>query len=450
MSGSVTNDMTDGAPFKHIVNFCIPLIGGMLFQQCYNLVDAAIVGRYLGTGALAAVGSTGSVIFMVIGFCMGVCNGFAIPIAQKFGASDYKDMRKYVANSAWLCSTFAVALTILCCLLCKTILQGMNTPESIMEWAYDYLFVIFLGIPTTFLYNMLSGIMRSLGDSKNPLYFLIFSSILNIILDFIFIMGAGFGVSGAAWATITSQAISGVLCFWYIRRKFKILRIQKDERKLSILHIDKLCIMGLPMGLQYSITAIGSVILQRSVNGLGPDYVAGMAAAMKVHPVLGVPLEALGSTIATFAGQNIGARKLERVDEGMKCCLKIGFIYSILAFLVVLVFGKYMVLVFLKKEDVFIRGLATKYLTFMVMFYVLLCIVNVVRFCIQGLGYSLLAILAGVFEMIARTFFGFVVVPKVGFTAACLGSPFAWVLADLFLIPAYFLVRHRLKQVMNS
>jgi len=445
MSKSVTKDMTKGSPFQHIIQFAIPLLGGMLFQQFYNLVDAAIVGRYLGVDALAAVGSTGSVIFMVIGFCMGVCNGFAIPVAQRFGAKEFKEMRKYVANSAMLCILFALVMTVVFGLLCKRILIIMDTPQNIIEWAYRYLFIIFLGIPATFLYNMLSGIMRALGDSKNPLIFLIISSLLNIVLDLLFIIRCGLGVRGAALATIVSQAISGILCFFYMRVKFKILQLSKEERKISFVHIKNLCLMGIPMGLQYSITAIGSVILQRSINGLGSEYVASFTAGMRIHMVATVPLDALGSTIATYAGQNVGARELERVDEGVKVSLKIGFVYSVIAFLLALAFGRYFVLLFLKKKNILIRQLAAKYLRFTTFSYVLLCIVNVVRFCIQGLGYSVLAILSGVFEMIARTVFGIFLVPRFGFTAVCLASPFAWILADLFLFTAYFCVMKNLR-----
>ena len=441
-----TQDMTTGNPSKIILGFSIPLLFGMIFQQFYSMVDTIIVGKYLGVDSLAAVGSTGSINFMIIGFCMGICNGFAIPVAQKFGAADYKLLRKYVANSAWLSIIFSAVMTVIVCIFCRDILVWMKTPENIIDDAYNYIFIIFLGIPVTYLYNLLSGIIRSLGDSKTPLIFLLISSVINIILDLYLIIFVHMGVAGAAWATVISQGVSGVCCLIFMRKKYEILKFEKDELKIDGRCMTKLCYMGIPMGLQYSITAIGSVILQTSVNNLGSAVVASVTAASKISAFLCCPFDALGSTMATYAGQNVGARKLDRINKGIKSSLIIGSVYAIIALIVSIVFGRSVALIFVDSSEVQILSQVSKFLITTAAFYIPLCFVNVVRFTIQGMGYSIFAILAGVCEMIARTLCGFVMVPIFGYIAVCLASPFAWICADAFLIPAYRIVLKKLKK----
>lgn len=446
MGKNDVKDLTQGNVFKLILGFSIPLLLGMLFQQFYSMVDTIIVGRYLGVTALAEVGSTGSINFMIIGFCMGICNGFAIPVAQKFGARNYKLLRKYVFNSGVLAVIFSVIMTLVVCLLCRNILGWMNTPNDIMEGAYSYIFVIFLGIPVTYLYNLLAGIIRSLGDSKTPLMFLIMSSIINIILDLVFIIVFNMGVSGAAWATVISQGVSGICCLIFMAKRYSILKFEKDELKINGHCIRRLCYMGVPMGLQYSITAIGSVILQTAVNGLGSLVVAAVTAGSKISMFLCCPFDALGSTMATYAGQNVGAKKLDRVNEGIKNSIIIGSVYSIIAFLVSIFFGKTISLLFVDGNELELLSMVSKQLIITALFYIPLCLVNVVRFTIQGMGYSTFAIFAGICEMIARTICGFILVPIFGFNAVCLASPIAWICADLFLIPGYISVMNKMKR----
>ena len=217
MTDKTMKDMTVGSPMKLILGFLLPMLFGLLFQQLYNMIDTIIVGKYLGVNALASVGSTGSINFMIVGFCMGTCSGFAIPVAQKFGEKNDAMMRKYVANSGWLAAGFAVVMTVAVCVLCRQILVRMRTPEDIIDGAYAYIFVIFLGIPAIYLYNMLSGIIRSMGDSTTPLYFLLLSSLMNVALDLFTIVVLRMGVAGAAWATIISQGVSGILCLLYMK-----------------------------------------------------------------------------------------------------------------------------------------------------------------------------------------------------------------------------------------
>lgn len=446
MAGSAGKDMTQGSPIRLILAFFVPLMLGMLFQQFYSMMDTIIVGKFLGVHALAAVGSTGSINFMVIGFCMGICNGFAIPVAQRFGAKDYRNLRKYVANGIFLAVVFAAGMTVAVCLLCRLILQWMQTPADIMDGAYSYIFVIFLGIPVIYLYNLLSGFIRSLGDSKSPLMFLILSSLLNIVLDLAFILGFHMGVAGAAWATVISQGISGLLCLFYIRKKYEVLNIAKDEWKLDGNCIRKLCNMGIPMGLQYSITAIGSVILQTAVNTLGSMAVASVTAANKVGMFFCCPFDAMGSTMSTYAGQNLGAGQLKRVTKGVLSCCLIGLIYAVLAFLILFFFSPQIALLFLDADETAILGNVRQFLLICSAFYFPLALVNIIRFTIQGLGYSKLAIVAGVCEMAARALVGAFLVPVAGYIGACFASPAAWIFADLFLIPAYVCVMKDLQK----
>lgn len=440
MAKSATKDMTQGSPMKLIAAFFVPLLLGMLFQQFYSMMDTIIVGKFLGVNALAAVGSTGSINFMVIGFCMGICSGFAIPVAQRFGAKDYHYLRKYVANSIWLAIVFAAVMTIVVCLMCADILRWMNTPEDIMQGAYEYIFVIFAGIPVIYLYNLLSGIIRSLGDSKSPLIFLIFSSLLNIALDLALILIFDMGIAGAAWATVISQGVSGVLCLLYMKKKYEVLKISKEEWQADKECMVKLCNVGIPMGLQYSITAIGSVILQTAVNTLGSMAVASVTAANKVGMFFCCPFDAMGSTMSTYAGQNLGAGELKRVTKGLLSCCMIGLVYSVIAFGVLFLFGSKIALLFLDADEAAILSNVQLLLNIGSAFYFFLALVNIVRFTIQGLGYSKLAILAGVCEMVARALAGAFLVPAFGYLGACFASPIAWVFADMFLIPAYICV----------
>lgn len=446
----MTKDMTKGSPMRLILGFSIPLLFGFLFQQFYNLVDTIIVGRFLGKDNLAAVGATGSVNFLIIGFCMGICSGFSIPVSHKFGAGDLSGMRRVVANCVWLTIGFGTVITVLTTVLCRYILQWMKTPENIIDASYAYIWVIFLGIPATFLYNMTSGVIRALGDSKTPVIFLLLASFLNIGLDLFFILKLHMGVAGAAWATVISQAISGICCLLFIIKKFEILHIQKDEWTPDRHLMGSLCGMGVPMGLQYSITAIGSVILQSATNTLGSDAVAAVTAAGRITGFLACPFDALGSTMATYGGQTVGAGKLDRLGMGLKSCVLLGAGYSVIAVLAAFFFSDPLARLFLEATEISIIGNVRLFLLCNTAFYFPLALVNIVRFLIQGMGFPTFAILAGVFEMVARTLAGFVLVPLFGFRGVCLGSPIAWIFADVFLIPAYFHVRKVLERQVGN
>ena len=443
---SAVKDLTQGNPMKLILGFAVPMLLGLLFQQFYSMVDAIVVGKWIGVGALASVGATSSINFMINGFCTGICTGFAIPVAQRFGAGDMKSMRKFVANIVWTAAVIGSILTVVVCLLCRNILAWMRTPADIIDGSYSYIFWIFLGIPVTILYNLVAGIIRALGDSTTPVVFLILAALLNIVLDIVSVVMIGTGVEGPAIATVISQAVSGVLCLIYMKKKFAILHMEEGEWSPDFRYIGTLLSSGVPMGLQYSITAIGSVILQASVNELGSAAVASVTAGGKVNLFFTCPFDALGGTMATWAGQNVGAGKPDRVHKGLMNALLLGAIYSVLACAFLSFFGKNVALLFLDSGEAEILTNAQTFLRVNSAAYLLLLCVNVFRFCIQGMGYSLFAILAGVFEMVARSVMGFGFVPKFGFFAVCFANPLAWLMADLFLIPAYALCLRRVKR----
>ena len=450
MARSTTKELTSGSPMKLILGFAVPLLFGMLFQQFYSLMDTIIVGRYLGVTALAAVGATGSINFLIIGFCQGICNGFGLPVAQRFGARDYDGVRKYVGNSAILSVLIGGVLTALTVIFCRQILVLMQTPSDIIDLSYNYIVVIFAGIPATILYNILSSYLRSLGDSITPVIFLIVAAVLNIGLDLFFIICLHWGVFGAAFATVLSQAVSGVLCLIYMRKKFEVLKMTKEEWRMERGYMLHLCNMGIPMGLQYSITAIGSVILQTAVNTLGSTAVASVTAGSKVGMFFACPFDAMGATMTTYAGQNVGAGKVDRVGRGMKACCIIGAVYSAAAFVVLYFFGEQVSLLFVDAAEQEILHNSWLFLTINAAFYLLLALVNIVRFTIQGMGFSYLAILAGVCEMAARSVVGIFFVPLIGYKAACFASPMAWLCADLFLIPAFMYASKTLKRRLQD
>lgn len=442
----MTKDLTSGNPLKVILLFTLPLVLGNLFQQFYALADTIIVGRYCGVSALASVGSTGSLNYLILGFVIGVCNGFAIPIAQLFGARDYRDLRRHVANAAWLCLGSSAVLTVLTVAFTRSMLVLMQTPEDILDGAATYIGWIFAGIPFIFLYNMVAGIMRALGDSKTPLFFLILTSALNIGLDLLFVIPLRMGILGAALATDISQAISGVVSFIFLCRKFTVLAMEKGDARPDRRVCYRLLGIGLPMGLQCSITAIGSVIVQWAVNMLGSTAVAAVTAASKTMNLLTVSLESVGTAMATYAGQNLGAARMDRVRKGVHSALLIATVYA-LASLVILHFGDVTIMgLFLDTAtEVQIVEMGRQYLFWNSVFFIPLGALIVWRYSIQGLGFSTLAMMAGVAEMVARTLVAIALVPVLGYFGAELANPTAWIAACLFLYPAYRWTCHQLE-----
>ena len=447
MSRTMTRDLTEGRPLNLIVSFALPLLFGVLFQQLYSFVDTAVVGRFLGAERLAAVGATGSVNFLVIGLCLGLCSGFSIPIAQAFGAKDEQQVRRCVWHAVVLSGVLSVLFAALATVLCKPLLRLMNTPEEILEHSASYIGIIFAAIPCCVLYNMAGGILRALGDSRTPVFFLILASLVNIVLDLFLIIACGMDVAGAAVATVVSQLLSGIGCVVVMIRRFPVLRLSREDRRFDLPLARKMLGTGLPMGLQFSITAIGSVLVQWSVNGLGVDAVAAVSGAVKLSAFFACFFDALASTMATYAGQNMGARKLDRIREGLRCTSVLGIVYCVLAFGVVALFAGPLLGLFIDADAApEVTAMGVRFLTINAAFYIPLLFVNIVRLSIRGMGFTRVAMLAGLFEMIARSVVALLVVPVTGFTGACFANPAAWVLADLFLIPCYFQIMRTLAQ----
>lgn len=446
----MTKDMTTGSPMKNIIKFCLPLMLGNLFQQLYNMADTIIVGRCVGKEALSAVGSVGSLNFLIIGSVIGLCAGFAIPVAQRFGAQDIQGLKKYVANIIYTSAVLGVIITVGAVLFAKPLLNILNTPTEIYDDAYNYIVIIFAGIGATMFYNLLASIVRSLGDSKTPLYFLLFSSVLNVGLDLLLIEAFNMGVRGASVATVISQLVSGVLCLIYIRRSFPILHLTKETSKPDFKYILSLLKNGLPMALQFSITAIGSVMLQSCVNSLGPDIIAAMTIGTKTQLMIVLPAETIGLTMATYCGQNMGARKLDRIKKGIGRGFILAAAYSVIGFCVARFLGPYLSLLFIEGAEVGVISLAQQYIDAGSYFYLILSVLFLLRNAIQGLGYSITAMMTGVFELFARGIGGFIFVAQFGYDAACFVNPGAWVVAVLFLFPAFVVVLHKVSKKLKK
>ena len=446
MARSAVKDMTEGSPVRLVLGFAGPLLFGFLFQQLYSFVDTAIVGRYMGAEALAAVGSTSSINFLILGCCMGICSGFSIPIAQAFGAKDETELRRYVMHSVYLCAIISVMMALVTGLLCPLLLRWMDTPEEILDGAVSYIQLIFFAIPVTVTYNMAGGVMRSLGDSKTPVMFLMMAALLNIILDVTFILVFHLGVRGAALATVISQLMSGLGCVAVIIKRYPILRMTRDDMTYRPFFAQQLLGMGIPFGLQYSITAIGSVMVQTSVNGLGTLAVAAVTAGGKLSAFFACVFDALASTMATFVGQNVGAKKLDRIDRGLRASGVIGSAYCLAAIAVIWLWGDRLVGLFIDAKEADVIRLAHQFIKTNSTLYIPLLFVNIVRFSIQGMGFTKLAMFAGLAEMIARTAVAVILVPLFGFNAACFANPAAWIAADLFLFPCYVRCMRVLRQ----
>lgn len=437
---TVQHDMTSGSPMKMILSFTFPIFIGNVFQQFYNMADTVIVGKFVGTKALAAVGSTGTIMFLIYGFVVGMTAGFTVLTAQKFGAGDMKAMRQTVAGASILSLIVGLILTAAFMILMKPWLMAMNTPADIFADAYAYIMIVSAGILAQMLYNLLASILRALGNSKVPLYFLILSALLNIVLDLVLIIVFHMGAAGAAVATVVSQGVSGLLCLVYIAKCVPVLRMSRDDWRPSGYLLKTQIRIGIPMALQYSITAIGTMMVQSSLNILGSTLVAAYTAANKIEQVVSQAYVALGTTLATYSAQNIGAGDVPRIRQGFKATTWIGVIYSFAAAALVMTVGKYMTYLFVSEDVELIMGSVDLYLKCAGSLFIPLAIVNIYRNGIQGLGYGLLPMMAGVAELVGRGVMSVIAAQQKSYLGVCLASPAAWVLAAALLIGMYFYV----------
>jgi putative MATE family efflux protein len=444
---SGTTDLTVGKPLFQILRFALPLVLGTLFQQLYSFADTVIVGRCLGTDALGAVGTTYSLNFLILGFVQGACVGFGIPVAETFGAKDKGGLRKYLFNGALLCVVLSVVFTISTTLMAGPLLQLIHTPEELYADAVLYIRIIFLGIPATVLYNYASSVLRAMGDSQHPFYFLLAASVLNIGLDYLLIVPMGMGVDGAALATVLSQLLSGGLCaFWFFTRtaKQEELTFRGQSSLLSAGHCKRLAYIGFPMGFEYSVSAIGAVIMQDAINLLGSTAVAAQTAGEKIRQMFTLPMESVGMAMATYVGQNHGAHRTDRIKQGIKDGCTIQLTYCVAAWVVIFFVKPYAVGLVLGDADPAVTAGAIQYLAIMSMLFCFHGLLMIFRNTLQGLGYSVQAIISGVGELIGRSLGGLLAVKTgLGYVGICLSNPFAWGLAMLYCM---FMVRRMLKR----
>ena len=434
----MTNDMTTGNPVKLILLFSIPLLIGNIFQQFYSMVDTIIVGRFVGVEALAAVGTTSSMVFLVNGFVMGLTSGFAVLISQKYGAKDEAGVKKAVASSITLSIIATIIVTFISVISAKPLLALMNTPSNIMKDASTYIIILYAGNVAIIFYNMMAAILRALGDSKTPLYFLIVSSVLNIILDLVLIINFKMGVAGAAYATVISQGVSALLCIIYTYKKYKILRLKKEDFKVKKKYYRKHLKIGIPMALQFSITAIGIMTVQSAINIFGSTVIASYAAASKVLQLVMQPATTLGVTMATYCGQNIGAKRYDRIKLGVKKCVQISIITSLISAMVLIFLGKYFVMMFVSNPDAEILSYAQQVLNISAIFFIPLGLIFVYRNALQGIGDSFIPMMAGVYELVARAVVAFTLPKVLEFMGICLADPVAWFAAVIPLAYTYY------------
>lgn len=446
----MTKNLTEGSPAKLIVLFTIPLLIGNIFQQFYSMADTLIVGRTIGVNALAAVGCTGSITFLILGFAMGLTSGLSILTAQRFGAGDERGVRKSVAAGVWLSAGVTIALTALSVPLTRPILELMRTPPEIIDDACRYVIVIFGGIVASMLFNLLSNIIRALGDSKTPLFFLVVACILNIALDFVCILIFKMGVAGAAWATIIAQMVSGILCLFYIKRRLPILHLTREGWRVTKWELVQHAKVAFPMAFQMSIIAIGAVVLQFALNGLGALAVAAFTAAQKIDQIATQPMNSFGTTMATYAAQNYGAGKTERIRKGVLQCSLISVGFAVVMGLVNIFAGYQLAGIFVGPGEPEVASLAQTYLIINGSMYFLLAMLFIFRFTLQGLGKGVMPTVAGVMELVMRTFSAVFLAQYFGFAGACWSNPLAWLGACIPLTIAFFATVRKMEAKMKA
>lgn len=448
----IKNDLTQGSTMKKILFFTLPILIGSIFQQLYSVVDSIIVGRTLGKDPFTAVGTTGSLSFLILGFAQGITAGFAVLMSQYFGAKDIKNMKRSMGTSYILSAVVSVVLTIIAVACCKPLLAMMDTLPEYFDYAYSYISTIFWGLSASVFYNLVSYMLRALGDSRTPLYFLIVASILNIGLDFLFILVFKMGVAGAGWATVFSQVLSGIACLLYMLKKYPQIRLSKDDFKTSWKMCWKHLRIAFPMGFQFSIIAIGIMIQQTAINGLQDTAVnTAYNAASKIDNFATLSLTSLGAAMATFCGQNYGAGKYQRLREGVRKAMLLCVGIVIVTGAMVWIFGKQLTYFFVSDATPTEVDLSIKYQRIQASLYIFLASIYVYRNSLQGMGRSNITVVAGVLELVMRSVAAFVLVRFFAFDGVCVSNPIAWVGANIILLPAYFVaIRKLIKKQVNA
>lgn len=434
-------DMTKGKPFNLIVRFIIPVLLGNIFQQFYNMVDTIIVGRSVGLDALAAVGATGTISFLILGFALGLTTGFTVITSQKFGAGDIDGMKVSVTNALFLSGIVAVLLTGISVLGMPWLLRIMNTPENIYDMSYEYIVTICAGMVFTILYNIMASLLRAVGNSKVPLYFLIISAVLNIILDLVFIRSLGLGVFGAALATIVSQGVSGVLCVLYTVKHVKLIVPEKKHVRLDSQCIKNQLNIGIPMALQFSITAIGTIMVQAALNTFGSVVVASYTAANKACQLATLPYGAMGATMATYAAQNRGINDIDRIKKGVNVASAMSSVYSIAIYGVAMLTLPMLMKLFIDAGGRVpfdeILGYGRTYMLVSGTCFVPLGLIFIFRNAMQGCGFSFMAMAGGIVELISRAIISTIASNRKSFLGVCAADPVTWLITGIFLLVAY-------------
>ena len=446
---SKTPDMTEGNPFKLIFFFSIPVLLGNLFQNFYSMADSIIVGRLLGTNALAAVGNTGPMNFLIIGFICGLTSGFAVITAQAFGAKNKEELKRSVAMNIMLNVFFGILFTALALLTNKPILKLINTPAEIIDDSKLYLDIIYSGLFATILYNATSCILRAVGDSKTPLYFLILSSILNIILDIILIKYTTLGVAAAALATVIAQLVSGILCVIFIIKKYPELHVKKEHFEWCTSFASRHMKIGAPMAFQFSITAIGVIVLQGALNKFGPNVIAAYTAANKVEQLIAVAAGSFGVVMANYAGQNYGAKRIDRIRAGTTAGTILTLGFSVISMLIAFIFPEPLTSLFVEAgsaEYAEVLQYSKEYLFVTAIFYPPLFLIFIYRNVLQSIGKTFMPLMGGFFELIARSVCAFTLPLLWGYAGICLAGPVAWLSAAIPLMISYMVIIRRLQK----
>lgn len=439
--------MTDGSPGKLIISFALPLMIGNLFQQFYTIADAAIVGQVLGVSAIAAVGAAEWIIWMVQGIIQGFTQGFSIQMAHEFGARDYKRLRNVIVNSAFLAAVSAFVLLVAGQALAKWLLGVLNTPDAVFAEASLYIRTMFWGIPVVMAYNLFAGVLRSLGDGKTPLYAMVFASILNVVLDLLFVPVLHMGVFGAAAATVIAQLCSGVFCFFKIIR-IEMLKLSREDCNLSGALQLRLLNLGMPMAFQNAVISVGGMIVQFVINGFGVEFIAGFTATNKLYGMLEVAATSYGFAMTTYTGQNLGAGETQRVRAGYRSAMAIAMATSLVIAAVMVLGGKAILLCFISGEAKTVEttlAIAYRYLFIMSICLPVLYYLHVTRSCIQGMGNTVLPMLSGLAEFCMRTAAALLLPRLMGQQGIFYAEIAAWLGADLVLGVSYYYCVRRLK-----
>jgi putative MATE family efflux protein len=446
----MTLNMTEGKPFPLILRYYIPLVLTSAFQMLYNFADSVIVGRFVGTNTMAAVGSTASITFFFIGFLNGVGNGFNIPIARMFGAGDQTNLRRYFANMTVLGIIIGLVMTSITLLMLNKILLWMDTPAVLFEDCHTYLSLMFGGILTIMMYNLYAGTLRSVGDSRTPFLCLIIACFLNIGLNLFFTISLKMKVFGVGIATVISQGFSALFCLLVLYRKCGFMMPQKEDwmfRRDICLDLLK---NGIPMGMQLSITAIGSLALQGAVNRLGTEAVAAVSAATRVRQIAYFTLGSLGTAGATYCSQNLGARRIDRINEGVRVMFLFSIVLCLLNSLIIIFFGEPMINLFFKEPSPKLTQMGMQLLYTGMYLYIFLACIYLFRSCIQGLGYAAITLLCGLMELIARFIASYFLAEKFQYTGICFADTLAWIMADAIAIPVFFVLLRKIHRQYDN